>query len=76
MEYTEHLEMYKWVEEAYAKLLKEGRENTPAGIGFKKEMDYWWSRLSPNQKKELISSAKQELEKAFTSKFGEFFPEK
>jgi hypothetical protein len=74
MEFVEHLEMYKWAEEEYYKLLKEGKEHTPYGEGYKKEMDYWWSRLSPNQKKECISSAKKELTEAFTKGFDKLFP--
>lgn len=68
--------MYELVEGQCAKLFKEGKENTPSGINFKEEMDYWWGTLSFNQRKTLMAKAKKQLEDAFTPKFGEFYPDK
>ena len=67
-------DLYKAVEGEYAKLLQADKENTSAGIGFKNEMDYWWKTLTPDEKKELLTSAKKELMEAFNQKFEKLFP--
>jgi len=63
--------MYNAVEGAYAKLLHEGKGNTRAGIGFKGEMDYWWSKLTAEERHELVVAAKEELEEMFSKPFAE-----
>ena len=61
-----YYDLYKSVSAEYGKLLCEGKENTRAGIGFKGEMDYWWKKLTPEERKELITSANRELTEAFS----------
>jgi hypothetical protein len=67
-------DLYKSTSEEYYKLLKEGKENTRVGIGFKGEMDYWWKRLTKEERIELINSSKKELEEMFSESFQKMFP--
>ena len=71
---SDQYEYYKIVEGLYQKIINDGREHTKAGIECKAAVDYWWGRLTKEERRELVSSAKQELEEAFSKKFMEHFP--
>ena len=68
------LEMYELAETQWSKLLHEEKENTPIGEGWSKEMDYWWSRLTVEERLKLISTARKELEEKFSKSYMEMFP--
>lgn len=71
---SDNYEMYKIVDGLYQQLLNDGREATVAGFEARNAVEYWWKRLTNDERQEVLSSAKQELEKAFSKKFSENFP--
>jgi hypothetical protein len=68
---SDNYEMYKAVDGLYRKIINEGREDTKAGIECKTAVDFWWSRLTKEEKRELIAEAQKELEESFSKKFDE-----
>ena len=62
-------DLYKLAEGRFKELLKEEKENTPLAEKWSEEMDYWWKRLTLEERKEIINSSKKELKELFSKSF-------